>query len=471
MSDYLVELGTNANARKIVKALGLPLPMPQKLARGQGAWQTRFLEGKEVVVVPSGGKAMTEALADALAIAGAAVSVAGELDDAWTAAAEAWGRPVEQVEADGSPERLHAVVVDATEFETPADLKQLHEALQPRVKAIGRNGRIVVLGRPHSPRNKPTQAATRRAIEGFVRALSKEVGGKGITANLVHVGRGSERGAIGPLRFFLSRRSAFISGQVLTAQGGSPVRDPAWERPLDGKNALVTGAARGIGAATAATLAREGARVLCLDRPDDAELLAEVARKVGGVPVPVDITADDAAEQILAALGDGETLDVLVHNAGVTRDKTLARMDDAKWNLTLEVNLAAILRTTDALIDRMSDGGRIVALSSVSGIAGNFGQTNYSCSKAGVIGFIEASDAAYKNRGITVNGIAPGFIETRMTAAIPVATREAGRRMSALAQGGLPIDIAEAVTFLATPGAWSVHGRLLRVCGGALIGA
>jgi 3-oxoacyl-[acyl-carrier protein] reductase len=119
----------------------------------------------------------------------------------------------------------------------------------------------------------------------------------------------------------------------------------------------------------------------------------------------------------------------------------------------------------------MADGGRIIALSSVAGIAGNFGQTNYSLSKAAVIGFIEAASAAYAPRGITVNGIAPGFIETRLTAAIPTATREAGRRLSALVQGGLPIDIAEAVTFLASPGAAGLQGQLLRVCGGAFIGA
>jgi 3-oxoacyl-[acyl-carrier protein] reductase len=110
-------------------------------------------------------------------------------------------------------------------------------------------------------------------------------------------------------------------------------------------------------------------------------------------------------------------------------------------------------------------------LSSVSGVAGNMGQTNYAASKAGIIGFTRKLAQLVKSRGITANAIAPGFIETRMTAAIPVVVREAGRRLSALGQGGLPEDVAEAITFLSTPGAAGVTGQVLRVCGGALIGA
>jgi 3-oxoacyl-[acyl-carrier protein] reductase len=148
-------------------------------------------------------------------------------------------------------------------------------------------------------------------------------------------------------------------------------------------------------------------------------------------------------------------------------------MTPEQWTGVIDVNLLAMARVDGALdaAGLLRDGGRVVALSSVSGIAGNLGQTNYAASKAGVIGYVRARAAALAARGITVNAVAPGFIETRLTAAMPALVREAGRRLSALGQGGLPADVAEVITFLATPGAAGVTGAVLRVCGGALVGA
>ena len=133
---------------------------------------------------------------------------------------------------------------------------------------------------------------------------------------------------------------------------------------------------------------------------------------------------------------------------------------------------SAIVRITDALMSGpMRDGGRIVLLSSVAGIAGNMGQTNYAASKSGVIGYMQQLSKAAAGRGITVNAIAPGFIETRLTDAIPVMIREVARRLSNLSQGGQPRDVGDAITFLSTPGSLGVTGQVLRVCGGALVGA
>lgn len=475
MSDLLLELGANPRARRLIQSLGLPLPMPQKLRRQRGPAPARPLDGADVVIGQAGYGALADTLAIALAEAGATPWVVGPCGPgtAWADAGEAWGHPPHPLAADEVPDGLqpHALVLDATGVRGVDDLKGVYAFFHPRVRSLARSGRCVVLARPAAEARSVAEAAARRGLDGFVRALAKEVGAKGVTANLIVVPDGAERAVPGPLRFFLSPGSAFVTGQPLALTPAEPPAHVPWAAPLAGKVAVVTGAARGIGAATAEVLAREGCKVICLDRPADAGPLAEVAASVGGVPVAADVTAADCAERILAALAPGEGLDVIVHNAGITRDKTLANMDTDRWDLTLAVNLQAILSLTDALAPRLRDGGRVIALSSVSGIAGNFGQTNYSLSKAGVVGFVEAAAPLLAGRGITVNGIAPGFIETRLTAAIPVATREAGRRLSALSQGGLPVDIAEAVTFLASPASFGVNGRVLRVCGGALIGA
>jgi 3-oxoacyl-[acyl-carrier protein] reductase len=147
-------------------------------------------------------------------------------------------------------------------------------------------------------------------------------------------------------------------------------------------------------------------------------------------------------------------------------------MSPEQWSQVIGVNLEAVVRTTDALLGGvLRDGGRIVALSSIAGLAGNVGQTNYAASKAGVAGFVRSLAPRLAARGITTNAVAPGFIETRLTAAIPFTIREAARRMSSLGQGGLPQDVAEVVSFLASPASIGLTGQVLRVCGGSLVGA
>jgi 3-oxoacyl-[acyl-carrier protein] reductase len=245
-------------------------------------------------------------------------------------------------------------------------------------------------------------------------------------------------------------------------------------RPLDGKVALVTGAARGIGEAIATVLARDGARVVCLDVPSAGDTLAAVANRLQGQALQLDLTSPQAPRTLADRLSDRHGgVDIIVHNAGITRDRTLARMTDAQWDAVLAVNLAAPERVTGVLLDEkiIRDGGRIVAVSSVNGIAGSRGQTNYAASKAGVIGLVNALAQALAKRDITVNAVAPGFIETAMTAAMPVVMREAGRRMNSLAQGGLPIDVAETVAWLASPASGGITGNVVRVCGQSIVGA
>ncbi|MGW1026655.1 3-oxoacyl-ACP reductase [Streptomyces sp. NPDC002577] len=379
------------------------------------------------------------------------------------------------LEVRAAADRPAAVVLDATGVADVETLAEVHTALHPVVRSVAESGRVVVLGAPLDPADHH-QAAVQQALEGFVRSLGKEMG-RGRTVSLVRIAAEAGAGAVAAestLRFLLSPKSAFVSGQVIEVGGadGGVTAPEEWERPLAGRTALVTGAARGIGEAVAETLARDGARVVCLDIPAAASDLERVADRLGGSALPLDITADDAGERIAAALPDG--LDVLIHNAGITRDRKLANMPAEQWTSVLEVNLASVLRTTDSLLKSgaLGAGGRIVATASIAGIAGNTGQTNYAASKAGIVGLVRAlAPRAAAEHGVTVNAVAPGFIETRMTAAIPLFIREAGRRMNSLAQGGLPVDVAETTAWLASPGSGGVNGQVVRVCGQSLLGA
>ncbi|HEX5145677.1 MAG TPA: 3-oxoacyl-ACP reductase, partial [Conexibacter sp.] len=377
--------------------------------------------------------------------------------------------------------RYGALVFDATGIAETAQLEELHAFFHPTIRQVAKCARVIVLGTPPAAARAPAEAVAQRALEGFTRATGKEIG-RGATVQLVYVEPGAEDQLAGTLRFLLSPRSAFVSGQVVRigrAADGRGGRDPEldWEQPLAGKVALVTGASRGIGAAIASTLARDGAHVVGLDVPALADDLRAVADGIGGSALPIDITADDAPQAIAKHLKkEHRGVDVVVHNAGITRDRTLGRMDADRWNAVIGVNLSAIERVTDALLAGASRavlnrGGRVVCVSSISGIAGNAGQTNYATSKAGVIGVVDAYAPELVRRGATINAVAPGFIETQMTAKVPIAIREAGRRMSSLSQGGLPIDVAETIAWFASPASAGVNGNVVRVCGQSLLGA
>lgn len=365
-----------------------------------------------------------------------------------------------------------AVIVDATGVSDTPSLSQVHAALHPVVRSVAENGRVVVLGAPLSPTDHH-QAAAQQALEGFVRSLGKELG-KGRTATLVRMS--SAGAAESTLRFILSPRSAYVSGQVIEVREADHPAAHDWDRPLSGRTALVTGAARGIGEAVAEVLARDGAHVVVLDVPSAQADLVRVADRLNGTALPLDITADDAGDRIASAvaLEPGGGLDILVHNAGITRDRRLANMPADRWNPVLDVNLTSVLRTTDALLKSgtLNRGGSVVATASIAGIAGNVGQTNYAASKAGIIGMVHAlAPAALAEHGVTVNAVAPGFIETKMTAAVPLFIREAGRRMNSLGQGGLPVDVAETTAWLSSPASGGVNGQVIRVCGQSLLGS
>jgi 3-oxoacyl-[acyl-carrier protein] reductase len=202
--------------------------------------------------------------------------------------------------------------------------------------------------------------------------------------------------------------------------------------------------------------------------------VSELRHELGGDELLLDITTVDAAQRIAAFVTDKHGgVDIVVHNAGITRDKRLANMRTEAWDAVLDVNLRAPERITAHLLESgaLRDGGSVVGVASISGIAGNNGQTNYATSKAGVIGLTQALAPSLAERRIRINAVAPGFIETKMTAKVPLAIREAGRRMNSLQQGGQPIDVAETIAWFADPSSAGITGNVVRVCGQSMLGA
>jgi 3-oxoacyl-[acyl-carrier protein] reductase len=461
MSDRYQQFAGSPPGRLVVRRLGLPDPVTLR-RHEPGA---RVLDAPALLTAAAGGR-LAEPAARVLHAIGAEAWVA---DRHARAAAKAAGLRARDRADETEP--LGAIVLDASGIARSEDLRALYDLLHPYIRQIGPSGRLLVLASP--PGGDVGEAVAQRALEGFTRSAAKEVRA-GATAQLVRVAPGAEGNIEATLRFLLSGHSAYVDGQVIAVGEGEAPAPADWERPLDGKVALVTGAARGIGAAIAEVLARDGASVVCLDVPAMGAELADTANRVRGTSFQLDITAEHAPGALADHLRERHGgVDVVVHNAGITRDKTLARMSEDQWDAVIAVNLTSQERLTAALLDAdlLRRGGRIVCVSSIGGIAGNRGQTNYATSKAGVIGLVEALAPVLAQREASINAVAPGFIETRMTAALPLAMREAGRRMNSLSQGGQPVDVAETVAWLASPGSGGVNGTVVRVCGQSLIGA
>lgn len=446
MTDKYAQLVNQGLGRNVAKKLGLPQP----------AVLRRYQPGQPLATGP--------------------VVVQGQSAGADKLAAEllSWDLDVRRHAV--PREKLGAIILVLDEVARPEDLEKPVLAAAASLRDLGPSARVIVLSRPASAADTPGEAAARQGVDGFLRSLAKELRA-GATGNGILLADGVETtspSALAAVRFFLSGRSAFVDGQFLAVSGTGGVLPDDFGKPLAGRVAVVTGAARGIGAAIARALHRDGATLVLVDIPAAGDALASVANETRATALQLDIAREDAGQRILDhAVQRHGRLDIMVHNAGITRDKLLANMDAARWGSVIDINIAAQLRINDALLasPHFRSSPRIVSVASTSGIAGNRGQTNYAASKGGVMGMVRATAPLLAAHGGTVNAVAPGFIETEMTARIPLVLREMGRRLNSLQQGGQPVDVAETIAFLASDAAGGINGEVLRVCGQYVMGA
>jgi 3-oxoacyl-[acyl-carrier protein] reductase len=444
MSDLFLSLSRNTLARKVVKRAGLPIPLPQNLMRQRAPWHHATLNGAKIAL---GGHDQGGYYGD----------LVGILNDAGASLA-----------TDHGP--LDGLLFDASSLRVPSDLDRVYHFFHGRIGQLKPCSHVLILAQRRY--TDALTAATQEAITGFVRSLAKELGGRGITVNMAMLDQGVTLGGL--VRFFLSHHGSYITGQVFTASGHQSA-SLRYDKLLEGRSILVTGAAHGIGAAIARRAASEGAKVLLLDRPQEMAALEAMAREVHGTIIPIDLLKDDAVAQTLKKLRELAPIHGVVHNAGITRDKSLFKMTHDRWSSVLQLNLDVPLALTENMMTKDHDficakDVSFVYLSSVGGIAGNPGQTNYAATKAGLIGYVKAKANGNEDHDARFNCVAPGFIETRMTESMPLAVREVARRFNSLKQAGEPDDVAQAVVFLLSDAAAGINGETLRVCGQNLIG-
>jgi 3-oxoacyl-[acyl-carrier protein] reductase len=472
MNDIYTRAVQSDLGKSIASAVGLPTP--PTLLRSPELSLTK-VRGRILVAGAVHARALRHAIS-ALASSSAQIMAPNWDDPAkaklYSNAAHPKGVKVDSINFNReSNHKFKALIFDATGLQDAQDLKALYFFFHSALKHLKQNGRVIVLTNHYTACATVAQHTCREAALSFVRSLAKEIGNKGASANVIELESGAEKSLLASLAFFISRKSSYITGQSIKA---SKIRSQSnnWHKPLAGKTALVTGAAFGIGAETARVLARDGAVVVCLDSPANKPMLTQFASNIGGHALAIDLSSKNAVDELVQAITSQLGLiDIIVHNAGITRDKTLRNMNSSFWNSVMNINLETIIALNTSLLAKnaINKNGRLVCVSSISGIAGNFGQTNYASSKGGLIGYVDSLSRELESN-ITINAVAPGFIETRMTSKVPLVPRELGRRSNSFSQGGLPLDVAEAISFFCHPDSQAHNGNVLRVCGQSLLG-
>lgn len=455
MRDFIRSASQSPLARKLIEA-ALPVSLPPLLRRSPSSWSELPLRGRSYVV----------GAADSSQV-GRDLELKRTLEDAG-------GRMALVSELQGGA-KIDGLLFDASGIQTVRDLETLYRFFNRNVQNLNPNSRVIMLGQIPMACGETEASAVQESLTGFIRSLAKELGPKGSTANLLECADSST--TAGAIRFFMSDYSAFVTGQVLVL-GGRVDSTVSYSSILSGRTILVTGAGRGIGEAIARTAVREGAKVILLDHPAMSAPLQELATELRAIAHVTDLADPQSKDSVGKKLWDHGPVHGVIHNAGITRDKTIKRMTLEQWEQVQKINFEFPIALTDYLLapaqtDLLAKDASFVFLSSIGGISGNPGQTNYAASKSGLIGYVRAATARNFGaaRKIRFNAIAPGFIESAMTASMPLVVREMGRRLNSLKQGGLPQDVAEAAVFLSSPVGAEISGQTLRVCGQNILGA
>ncbi len=481
----------NPNVRKLLQRVPLPISLPTPLRRGTGRSTAGELTGTRAVVTHLR-DALDLAMAQAVQQAGAAVTVVDPAGDATlTGRIVDGGGQFVAGTADLPGGVLHAIAQGgATGDRRPVTL--IHRVIRPHgvdlavneatdaLLSVGHaaaslppNSRLLLVLGPDL-RGDSLGGLMTAATQGFMRSAFKELGKSGTTCHVIRAEDAQSAAALAA--FLASPRAAFLTGLDLLARK-SVAGDAADGPELDGKVVLVTGAARGIGASIAERLALEGSHVWINDIAQSqaaaADTVAQIRARGGHAEfVAADVGTLSGAQAIADAIGKSAgRLDGVIHNAGITRDRTLKKMSVAQWRQVLQVNFGAMHLVQTAVAPLLQPGSAMVLMSSVMGISGNFGQTNYSTSKSAVIELAKQWAVDGQARGLRANAIAPGFILTDMTAQMPVINREMAKQLTAMLQPGLPLDVAELACFLVGGQSRGVTGQVLRCDGGMAFGA
>lgn len=381
-----------------------------------------------------------------------------------------------------------ALVLNTQHYRSPEALEALFNDCQALLPLLGKRAHILLLSPEKTLIHTTHQQRYLQAFTALTKSLAKEIAPEATTINHLRLYDNRHQSLPALLRYFLSNRSSYVTGQCVSA-GQIPAAS-RWAKktatnsaaPLAASNpephpasnnakkplVLLTGAAGGIGQAIAHRLAADNFRTILVDQPREKFALRYLAEKTGGIPLSLDLTRPNSAGTLAECIDEqGGQLQSLIHNAGIIRDRLFKKMDPQDWESVLDTNLWAPINITEALLKekKLADQARIVLMSSVMALSGNRGQTQYCLAKAGLIGFMQDIAPQIAKSGMTINTVAPGFIDTPMTQKLPKRIREIAKRCNAFAQAGRPEDVAEAVALCCQPTADYFSGNILRVCG------
>lgn len=378
-----------------------------------------------------------------------------------------------------------ALILNTQSYRSPQAIDQLYTDCKALLPLLDKRGHAILLS-PIDEQSNPTSKTsgiTNLFLEGFtslVKCLAKEIASEAITINHLMVNPQQLSAIPTLLDYLLSHRSCYVTGQALTVGDSvtehkwplrarqANVKSPLERTPANQPLALLTGAGGCIGRAITHKLAANGFKLILADRTQKQFVLRDLAEQTGGTPLTLDLTRPNSIAILSDCIDEhGGQLHALIHNAGITQDRLFKNMTPEAWQNVLDINLWAPAEITQFLLKdkKIADHGRIVLMSSVVALSGNRGQSQYCFSKAGLIGLMRDLLPTIAKSGITINAIAPGFIDTPMTRKIPGHIREFTKRLNAFAQPGHAEDVAEAVSLCCDPTAEHFTGNILRVCG------